>query len=352
MRLIETVLENDDVRLEPLADRHRAELRQATDADRDIWTALFPISMAGEHFDPFWTDIMEKRRIGYALPFAVVRDGACVGFTSYLRINPDWRSLDIGGTYYRPEWRSTRLNPAAKLLLLDHAFACGARRVQFRVDALNARSRAAMVKLGAVEEGVIRQEKPIWTGRIQDTAVFSILNSEWPQVKAGLLRRLQAGPVASPALRLVAPGEAAQAEALLYEAFIPFSRKLGREPSRDWYRRLPQSIADGCVYGVVSGDGAGGLIGVAVVERDGPRWTISKVGVAPSLQRAGIGSLLLRHVEAKARAGGASSLHLETAAVMTDLLRLYDRHGFREVRRGPPEHGRDRHIRVFMEKRL
>ena len=105
-------------------------------------------------------------------------------------------------------------------------------------------------------------------------------------------------PVASPTLRLVAPGEAAEAEALLYEAFISFARKLGREPSRVWYTRLP------------------------------------------------------RHVEAEAWPAGASSLHLDTAAMMSDLLRLYDRHGFKEVRRGPPGHGRDRHIRVFMEKRL
>ena len=161
-----------------------------------------------------------------------------------------------------------------------------------------------------------------------------------------------ARPGASPTLRLVAPGEAAEAEALLYEAFTSFARKLGREPSRDWYTRLPRSIADGCVYGAFSGGAAGGLIGVAAVTRDGADWTIDKVGVAPSMQGAGIGSRLLRHVEAEARAAGASSLHLDTAAMMTDLLRLYDRHGFKEVRRGPPDHGRDRHIRVFMEKRL
>ena len=190
MDLIETVLENRHVRLEPLAEVHRSRLRDAVEADSEIWASLFPISMAGEHFQTFWNDMQKKRRSGYALPFAVLTQGRVVGFTSYLRIDPPCRSLDIGGTYYRPEARGRYVNPAAKYLLLSHAFSCGARRVQFRVDALNARSRAAVLKLGAVQEGIIRRERPTWTGRIQDTVIFSILEDEWSAVGRRLEQRL------------------------------------------------------------------------------------------------------------------------------------------------------------------
>ena len=84
------------------------------------------------------------------------------------------------------------INPAAKRLLLGHAFGAGARRVQFKVDALNARSRAAVLKLGAVQEGILRQDRVTWTGRVRDTVFFSVLAAEWPKVREGLDRRLAA----------------------------------------------------------------------------------------------------------------------------------------------------------------
>jgi N-acetyltransferase len=83
-------------------------------------------------------------------------------------------------------------NPEAKMLLLAHAFASGAVRVQLRVDARNMRSQAAVAKLGAVREGVMRRDKITWTGYIRDSVVFSILSDEWPTVRAGLERRLAA----------------------------------------------------------------------------------------------------------------------------------------------------------------
>ena len=98
--------------------------------------------------------------------------------------------MEIGGTYYHPDHRGGAVNPAAKRLMLDHAFAAGARRVQLNVDAINHRSRAAVLKLGAVQEGILRQNRVVWTGRIRDTVVFSILAAEWPAVRAGLDARL------------------------------------------------------------------------------------------------------------------------------------------------------------------
>jgi len=189
MELGAPLLENAFVRLEPLEDVHKEPLRAACEADREIWE-IYPYSMIGAHFDPFWIRIRAEQQAGRCVPFAVMADGVCVGITRYLGIDPVNRSVEIGGTYYRPDQRGGTVNPAAKHLLLDHAFAQGARRVRFSVDAINARSRAAMVKLGAVQEGILRQDRICWTGRVRDTVVFSVLAREWPAVRDGLLKRL------------------------------------------------------------------------------------------------------------------------------------------------------------------
>jgi RimJ/RimL family protein N-acetyltransferase len=190
MRLIERVLENEYVRLEPLQEIHREPLREATSADQEIWTSLYPVSMAGEHFDPSWMRIQNEHGTGSWIPFAVITAGKCVGLTCYIRPEAANRCVDNGNTYYRPEFRGGVVNPAAKHLLLGHAFACRANRVQFGVDALNARSRAAMRKLGATKEGVLRRARIAWTGRVYDRVIFSVLADEWPRVKANLEEQL------------------------------------------------------------------------------------------------------------------------------------------------------------------
>ncbi len=190
MDLTETVLENDHVRLEPLREIHREQLRDACNADQDVWPQFYLYSLANEHFDPFWARVQKDRESGSWIPFAVMSDSRCVGISCYIGIEPVHRALEVGNTYYRPEFRGTAVNPAAKHLLLRHAFSCSANRVQFRVDARNVHSRTALVKLGATQEGVFRQERVMWTGRVRDTMFFSILREEWPIVEAKLLERL------------------------------------------------------------------------------------------------------------------------------------------------------------------
>lgn len=189
MKLTESVLANDFVRLEPLHESHRDALRDACDADPDAFK-LWLYTIAGQQFDPFWERVRKDHAAGSWIPYAVMAGGECVGISCYLGIEPSHRALEIGNTYYHPKVRGTAVNPAAKHLLLGHAFDCGANRVQFRVDATNAVSCAAMAKLGAMKEGVYRQEKTIWTGRVRDTVIFSILREEWPRVEAGLVARL------------------------------------------------------------------------------------------------------------------------------------------------------------------
>jgi RimJ/RimL family protein N-acetyltransferase len=100
--------------------------------------------------------------------------------SSFLGIDPSRQTLEIGGTYYRPHFRGTGFNRRVKDMMLRRAFGCGIRRVEFRVDARNARSQAAMKKLGAVREGVLRAHIVTWTGHVRDTVLFSILKEEWP----------------------------------------------------------------------------------------------------------------------------------------------------------------------------
>jgi RimJ/RimL family protein N-acetyltransferase len=189
MRLEPKVLENRYVRLEPIAEIHREDLRAACDADPATWTDLYPYSLAGEHFDAGWARFYADPAAD-RLNYAVTVGGRCLGVSSYLTIDPANGSLEIGGTYYHPQVRGGPVNPASKLLMMAHAFESGARRVQYKVDAINARSRAAVLKLGATEEGILRRDRVTWTGRIRDTVVFSVLAEEWPAVRERLDARL------------------------------------------------------------------------------------------------------------------------------------------------------------------
>lgn len=186
------LLEDPFVRLEPMAEAHREDLRLACDADPEVWTQLYPFSWGGPNFDPTWDRLRDDQAAGRTLPFAVVIGGRCQGISCYSSLDAANGVVEIGGTYYAPDLRGGPVNPAAKRLLLAHAFASGCRRAVFRVDAINARSRAAVLKLGAAQDGILRQDRITWTGRIRDTVIFSILADEWPAVRDQLDARLAA----------------------------------------------------------------------------------------------------------------------------------------------------------------
>ncbi len=165
-----------DLALEPLTAAHREGLRAACAQDTEIW-AIYPVSYAGDAFDPQFDRLLAggtTRRV-----YAIVLGGRVVGMTAWLdQAQPGW-SIEIGNTYIEPGLRGTGFNARVKRLLLDHAFGCGLARVVFKVDLLNTRSQAAVAKLGAVREGVLRHERKTWTGRVRDTVTFSILKAEW-----------------------------------------------------------------------------------------------------------------------------------------------------------------------------
>ena len=169
------VMGSGDIHLVPLAEAHRAALKAACAEDRDIWT-IYAISYDPDHFDLSF-DALLARSNGRA--FATLAGGRLIGMSCYIGIDEGRGVLEIGNTYYVPARRGTGLNRIVKDLMIGRALDCGFRRIEFRVDARNTRSQAAMAKLGAVREGVIRAERITWTGYIRDTVLFSILASEW-----------------------------------------------------------------------------------------------------------------------------------------------------------------------------
>jgi RimJ/RimL family protein N-acetyltransferase len=193
MKLDSTVLEGRFVRLEPFSAGLKEEVRRAIDCDPDTW-AIMPVNPMGAGFEEFWAQACgapSSERLVFAIRGR--SDSRVVGMSSFYTALAGQGGVEIGTTFLHPTVRAGKVNPEAKLLMLDHAFRSGAVRVQFRVDTRNTRSQAAVAKLGAVREGVLRKDRLTWSGFIRDTAVFSILDTEWPAVRAGLERRL--GPL-------------------------------------------------------------------------------------------------------------------------------------------------------------
>lgn len=164
-----------DVRLDPLAEGHRGALKAACAEDPDIWR-IYATSYGPEHFDDSFDRI---RSLPAWRAFSVFSGERLVGMSCFIGVDPDRGALEIGNTYYVPAMRGTGFNRIVKDLMLRRAIACGFRRIEFRVDIRNQRSQAAMAKLGAVREGVIRADRITWTGHVRDTVLFSILAEEW-----------------------------------------------------------------------------------------------------------------------------------------------------------------------------
>jgi len=193
MRLDAVPLENRFVRLEPLAPTLEDEVRAALDCDPASWDIMVAAAY-GPYFDDWWHAALRAMAQGMRIAWAVRRldDGAVVGTTSLYEIKPDYRRCEVGSTFYRPEARGGPVNPSCKRLLLGHAFDGGAVRVEILTDATNPGSQAAIRKLGARDEGVLRKHKITFKGRIRDTAQFAILDDDWPGVRDRLEARLAA----------------------------------------------------------------------------------------------------------------------------------------------------------------
>lgn len=181
------------VALEPVEECHLEELRAAS-ADPELFRHIPPGGNAS-NFDRWIRHVRIGTDTGERIAFAVRRlsDNALVGSTSYLEILPKDARVEIGATWYAQAAQGTAVNPEAKLLLLKNAFDASYNCVFLKTDSKNARSRAAITKLGAKFDGILRGHMWMEDQRyFRDTAFFSVLASEWPEVKAGLETRLRA----------------------------------------------------------------------------------------------------------------------------------------------------------------
>ena len=189
MKLSPVTLSGRQVRLEPLAESHCESLMRHGD-DADLWSYMKYARPDPREAVRAWGEAVRAMTAkGDGLAWAVVdaASGEAVGGTTYLEIAPADKRLEIGNTWLgKAVWR-TAINTEAKLLLLRHAFEeLGCNRVQLKTDGRNLRSQAAIARLGAVREGVLRAHMVMPDGWLRDTVMFSILAPEWPAVRARL----------------------------------------------------------------------------------------------------------------------------------------------------------------------
>jgi RimJ/RimL family protein N-acetyltransferase len=350
-------LEGSIVVLEPFGEEHLEELWEAAQAP-EIWTWLADLSRR-ERFD-LWIELTrEAARSGREGPFATrdVRSGKIVGSSRYLNVRPADRVVEIGWTWLNPSaWRSGA-NVEAKLLMLRHAFeALDCVRVEFKTDARNERSRAALAALPARFEGVLRNHMTVPDVGLRDSAYFSVIDSEWPAVEANLERRLARGgrpQEAStrgrgPSLRCAATTEELASLEPVWNALqahhSEITPDLGpRTPKRDlpdaWRIRRSKYerwLSDPDTFFVVA-EADGEPVGYAFVTIGSPYagWAtgdrlaeLETLSVLASHRGEGVGAALLDAVWKRLAELGVEDMAITTTATNVDAQRFYERHGF------------------------
>ncbi len=192
---IQTVtLDGNAVRLEPIRREHWKLLWDvAKDSVEDIFRWIPYPMRSPEDFEQWADKALAEQARGESLVFVTVEcaSGRLIGSTRFMNIDRANRRAEIGSTWIAPAWQRTAINTEAKYLMLRHAFErWGCIRVELKTDALNQKSRNAILRIGAKEEGTLRRHLVTWMGRVRDTVYFSILDSEWPEVKVRLEERL------------------------------------------------------------------------------------------------------------------------------------------------------------------
>jgi N-acetyltransferase len=192
MKIEPTVLEGTHVRLVPLSTEHLAELCDAG-LDEELWRWIPTQVRTSADMAAYIDTALQEQASGTALPFALIEQssGRAIGSTRYANIERFHHRVEIGWTWIARPWQRTAVNTEMKYLLLRHAFETwGCMRVELKTDSLNTKSRQAILRIGAREEGTFRNHMITSTGRIRHTVYFSIVKEEWPEVKAKLELRL------------------------------------------------------------------------------------------------------------------------------------------------------------------
>lgn len=194
--VVPVTLEGSVVRLEPLRREHAELFWEVAKNDLEDIFRWIPYPMKRpEDFRTLIDKAFAEQERGESVVFATVeRDsGRTIGSTRFMNIDRANRRVEIGSTWIAPAWQRSAVNTEAKYLMLRHSFEVWAcMRVELKTDALNQKSRNAILRIGAKEEGTLRRHLLTWTGRVRDTVYFSILDSEWPGVKAALESKLAA----------------------------------------------------------------------------------------------------------------------------------------------------------------
>lgn len=177
MTTLGATMQGDGCRALPFTEEYRPALKAACAEESEVWK-IYSSSFAPEHFDASLDGWLARPDL---ILFVLFNGDELAGMSAFLAIEPERGVLEIGGTYYRPHLRGSGFNRRVKDMMLRRAFACGYRRIEFRVDERNKRSQAAMTKLGATREGLLRADRITWNGHVRDTVLFSILRDEWPR---------------------------------------------------------------------------------------------------------------------------------------------------------------------------
>ena len=193
MKVAPITLEGAHVRLEPLMIEHHAALCEVG-LDAELWRWTTADVRSPEDLRRYMQRALQEQREGKSLPFATLERSSAkpVGSTRFGSIEPEHRRVEIGWTWIGRDWQRTAINTEAKYLMLRHAFEVwGAQRVEFKTHAMNYRSRTAIARLGAKEEGTMRKHMISERGVPRDTVYFSIIDTEWAEVRAGLEEKMR-----------------------------------------------------------------------------------------------------------------------------------------------------------------
>jgi len=193
--VVPVTLEGSVVRLEPIRHDHADLFWDVAKNNLEDIFRWIPYSVrTPEDFRALVDKAFTEQERGESVVFATVdrASGRVIGSTRFMNVDRANRRVEIGSTWIAPEWQRTAVNTEAKFLMLRHAFdVWGCMRVELKTDALNQKSRNAILRIGAKEEGTLRRHLVTWTGRVRDTVYFSILDEEWAGVKEKLEARLQ-----------------------------------------------------------------------------------------------------------------------------------------------------------------
>src|SRR5262252_7590785 len=185
------------VRLEPIRREHADLFWDVAKNDLEDIFRWIPYAMkTRDDFEKLIDKAFVEQERGESVVFATVEhsSGRTIGSTRFMNIDRVNKRVEIGSTWVAPAWQRTAVNTEAKYLMLRHAFEVwGCIRVELKTDALNQKSRKAILRMGAKEEGTLRRHLVTWTGRVRDTVYFSILDSEWPEAKIRLGSKLETG---------------------------------------------------------------------------------------------------------------------------------------------------------------